>query len=137
MSQPTRNKSTRNILIQQQHPQHKLKLEELLTEPSPKTYNISIRNLVLKHNPQHTFKQEYSQKITNMQTKYYDPSLIYLENEIQYFQPEESLKRYYLDHEFDGKFQMLGEYYKYHTNQPRIFLQDVQKIITSYQEEQR
>lgn len=32
---------------------------------------------------------------------------------------------------------MLGEYYKYHHDHPRIFLEEVEKIMTSFQEDQR
>lgn len=60
-----------------------------------------------------------------MVEKCYDNNLIYLDYEIEFNETKEYLKRFYYEWEYHQKIELLGEYYKYHTDHPRFFLPEV------------
>ena len=50
---------------------------------------------------------------------------------------DEYLKRYYLRNEFNGKLNLLSEYYKFHSDIPRLFMQPIDLILNKYYDKKR
>jgi hypothetical protein len=80
MTFPSKQKSLKNILIHNDFPQSQLKISQLHTEPNFKTFFTSFNHLAQKYGTSNTQKHNFLHKITSMQTQYYNPSLIYMEN---------------------------------------------------------
>jgi hypothetical protein len=52
-----------------------------------------------------------------------------LEDNIQYQNEQEYLKRFYKKSEFTNKIKLLGEYYRFHFEAPRLFMEVIGRIV--------
>lgn len=79
----------------------------------------------------------YCKDINEILSKTRNKISINFKDQQSYDEEEEYLKRYYPAREINGKLTILTEYYKFHSDVPRIFIQSIAKLTNYYHDRKR
>jgi hypothetical protein len=87
--------------------------------------------------PHTCYNHKQKELINNFVERYHCQEWIELDDRIQFEENREYLKRYYDEGEFRNKIRVLGEYYRYHGLNSRVFIKGVGRLIENNIEEKR
>ena len=79
----------------------------------------------------------YTRDINDLLSNIQSSSVISLKDYQTYDEEDEFLKRYYKREDHNLKFEMLGDYYKFHFDIPRIFIYPLIDIVKKFHENKR
>ena len=111
--------------------------EKIKVAKFPRSYFAKMANRALywkySSSQNYYFTKEINEIIHSQRT----PAFIHFEDFQTFSEEEEFLKRFYKSYEVEEKIEMLTEYYKYHGDVARIFLQKVQKVVNKFHDRKR
>lgn len=116
--------------------------KDIVLEPGKKRKpNIPIlywmSNTIVNHKYSSSKNYYYTREINLIVEGTRSPELICHKESIASFDTKDTLKRFYTIEEYPEKIEMLCDYYRYHNEVPRLFMNKISPLIHNYYDKKR